>query len=287
MTGGSADAMMPRRAPLLALRAGEGDARFTAGVPEPLCVGPPGRQFLFGGIALAAAIEAMERRTGLPAIFASLQFIAQTRPGDRLRFDVVLAADGRSVRQCGVTGWCGEALFVQGHGACGRRDAAVLHQGVVRPAVAPPAACPERSVARLLSSNLNALLEFRLAEGEFPDRAGWTGPGDAELSCWIRPRDGAPLDRRRLAVIADCAALALPGALGRPASGSSLDNMIRFTAAPAGTWVLARMRVEGIGDGVAHVATHLFAEDGALLAVAGQSMLLRTGGAGAGASTPG
>lgn len=280
MTGGSSDAMTPRRAPLLALRAGEGDARFTTDVPEPLCVGPPGRQFLFGGIALAAAIEAMERRTGLPAIFASLQFIAQARPGDRLHFDADLAADGRSTRQCGVTGRCGEALFVQGHGACGRRDDAAQHQGAPPPAVAPPDACPERSVARLLSSNLNALLEFRLAEGEFPDRAGWTGPGGADLACWVRPRDDARLDRRRLAVIADCAALALAGALGRPASGSSLDNMIRFTAEPTGMWALVRMRVEAIGDGVAHVATRLFAQDGTLLAVAGQSMLLRTGGTG-------
>src|SRR3546814_16071356 len=82
-------------------------------------------------------------------------------------------------------------------------------------------------------------------------------------------------DRRLLAVIADCAALALAGALGRPASGSSLDNAIRFLAEPVSEWTLARMRVEGIGNGIAHVSTRLFAQNGALLAVADQSMLLR------------
>ncbi|HMO75623.1 MAG TPA: thioesterase family protein [Sphingopyxis sp.] len=272
--------MTERRAPLLSLRAGAGDVGCAASIPEPLCVGPPGRQFLFGGIALAAAIEALERRTGLPAIFASLQFLAQARPGNRLRFDTELAADGRSTRQCRVTGWRGETMFVQGHGACGRRDDPALHQGAPMPVVPAPEQCPERSVARLLSSNLNALLEFRLAAGAFPDRADWTGQGGVDLLCWVRARDGAPLDRRRLAVIGDCAALALAGALGRPASGSSLDNMIRFTAEPKGKWTLAQMRVEGVGAGIAHVATRLFSEEGTLLALAGQSMLLRNGGTG-------
>ena len=274
MRGESAEVMT---AGLLALRAGAGDMSFAADVPEPLCVGPPRRQFLFGGIALAAAIDAMERRSGRPAIFAAVQFIAQAHPGDRLRFDTELAADGRSTRQCRVTGWRGETMFVQGHGACGGRNDPAAHQGAPMPAVPPPESCPERSVARLLSSNLNALLEFRLAGGEFPDRAEWTGRGGADLLCWVRPRCGAVFDRRRFAVVADCAALALAGALGGPAGGSSLDNSSRFTAEPAGEWALAEMRVEGAGGGIAHVATRLFAEDGTLLALAGQSMLLRTG----------
>src|SRR3546814_1130806 len=92
--------------------------------------------------------------------------ISKVRPGDRLRFDAALAADGRTARQCGITGWCGDTLFLQGHGACGGRDDLAAHQGAAMPAVPPPEACPERSVARLLSSNLNALLEFRLRSEE-------------------------------------------------------------------------------------------------------------------------
>ena len=274
MPGGYAEAVRAA-AGLLALSARADGESFAASVPEPSCVGPPGRQFLFGGVALAAVVEAMERRAGQPATFAAVQFLTQVRPGDRLRFDAALAADGRTVRQCGITGWCGDTLFLQGHGACGGRDDLAAHQGAAMPAVPPPEACPERSVARLLSSNLNALLEFRLAGGEFPDRAEWEGRGGIDLLCWVRSRNGARLDRRLLAVIADCAALALAGALGRPASGSSLDNAIRFLAEPVSEWTLARMRVEGIGNGIAHVSTRLFAQNGALLAVADQSMLLR------------
>src|SRR3546814_19071636 len=115
------------------------------------------------------------------------------------------------------------------------------------PAVPPPEACPERSVARLLSSNLNALLEFRLAGGEFPDRAEWEGRGGIDLLCWVRSRNGARLDRRLLAVIADYAPLALAGALGRPARGSRPDNAIPFLAAPVSAWPHARGRGAGSG----------------------------------------
>src|SRR3546814_4688604 len=86
----------------------------------------------------------------------------------------------------------------------------------------------------------------------------WSSDVCSSDLCWVRSRNGARLDRRLLAVIADCAALALAGALGRPASGSSLDNAIRFLAEPVSEWTLARMRVEGIGNGIAHVSTRLF-----------------------------
>jgi acyl-CoA thioesterase len=269
--------MSVRAAALLTLAAVPDDGLFLADVPEPLCVGPPDRQFLFGGIALAAAIEAMERRTGRPAIFASAQFLTQARPSDPLRLEAGIVADGRLVRQCGVTAWQQGAPFLHVHGACGGRDDAVEYRGAAMPVVPPPDACAGRSVARRLSSNLNALLEFRLASGAIPDRADWEGSGGTGLACWIRARCGAPLDHLLLAVIADCAALALDGALGRPTSGSSLDNVIRFLAEPAGEWVLAAMKVDGIHQGIAHVTTQLFSEQGVPLAVATQTMRLRTG----------
>ena len=104
--------MTGKPAALLALSAGASDGIFLAQVPEPLCVGPPAHQFLFGGIALAAAIEAMEWRTGRPALFASAQFLTWARPGDTLSFDTEIVADGRVVRQCRVTGRCGQPAFL-------------------------------------------------------------------------------------------------------------------------------------------------------------------------------
>src|SRR3546814_4374714 len=103
MPGGYAEAVRAA-AGLLALSARADGESFAASVPEPSCVGPPGRQFLFGGVALAAVVEAVERRAGKPATFAAVQFLTQVRPGDRLRFAAALAADGRPVRPCGITG---------------------------------------------------------------------------------------------------------------------------------------------------------------------------------------
>lgn len=238
-----------------------------------LCVGRGERTFLFGGIALAACIEVMERSCGLPTSHATAQFLGPARTGDVLEFQV--NSEGGSLRQCAVEAQAGGTPFLRVTGACGRRGDGTAYQGSAPPAVAPPTDCPERSVARLLSSNIQALLEFRLAAGVLPDRAGWSAKGGQDLACWVRARDGALLSRPLLAVIADCAALAVPGALGRPASGSSLDNQVRFAAPPEGQWALAETRVEAVMDGLVQTRSRLFSEQGQLLALASQTMVLR------------
>lgn len=258
---------------LLELTPGAPPGSWRTTVPQHLCVGSGERTFLFGGIALAACIEAMERECGAPALYAAGQFLSAARAGDELRFSA--RGEGGSLRQCSFEADRDGPVFLRGIGGCGRRGEATTHQGTLAPALPAPPDCPERSVARLLSSNIQALLEFRLAAGVLPDRAGWTAPGGQDLACWVRARDGSPLDRRLLAVMADCAALAVPGALGRPASGSSLDNTIRFTAPPQGEWALAATRVEAVRDGLVHTRTRLFAQDGTLLALASQTMVLR------------
>lgn len=261
---------------LLNLAQADTPDRFRTQVPPQLCVGSGERVFLFGGIALAAAMEAMERASGLPASHAAAQFLVPAIPGSELEIQVRSA--GGSLRQCAVEATASGTPFLRVTGACGRRADGTAYQGSAPPAVAQPADCPERSVARLLSSNLQALLEFRLAAGVLPDRAGWSAEGGQDLACWVRARDGALLDRRLLTVIADCAALAVPGALGRPASGSSLDNAIRFVAPPQGEWVLFATRIEAVLDGLVHTRSRLFSEDGRLLALASQTMALRLWG---------
>ena len=261
--------------PLLRLHAAT-DGSLLASVPEPLCVGRPGETFLFGGCAFAAGIEAMERLTGLPVIVASAQFAAKARPGEQLGFVPELTADGRVLRQARVALQVGSRPFAWMHGAFGRRNEPTLHQGEAMPVVPGVADCPVHSVARLLSSNVNNLFEFRLAAGQLPDREDWLGDGGQDLACWVSLRSGGFISRLVLPVIADCAAIALPGALGRPATGTSLDNAIRVVAEPECATVLAATRIEGIRDGVAHVTTRIFAPDGRLLAVAQQSLILRT-----------
>lgn len=259
---------------LLDLREGP-DGAFTATIPERLCVGVPGATFLFGGSAFATGIAAMERLTGLPVIVASAQFVDKARPGEEAVFAPVLSAAGRALAQARVAASATGRDFARMQGAFGRRSEPTVHPGEPMPQVPPPADCPQRSVARLLSSNVNAVLDFRLAAGQLPDRADWQGPGGQDLACWVALRSGEPVTRLVLPVIADCAAISLPGALGRPASGTSLDNVIRIVADADCPIVLSVTRVEAVRDGIAHLGTRIYAPDGTLLAIAQQSMILR------------
>ncbi len=244
-------------------------------IPEHLCVGATADPFLYGGSGFAACIAAMERITDQPAIFATVQFVSKGRKGDLITFTPDHCSGGKSVKQCRLTARISDQPFAYLVGAAGQRPDPTLHQGSRPPILPLPDQCAERSVARQISSNLNALFEFRLAQGQLPDRRDWRGETGQDVAYWIRLRSGAALTRLDLPVIADCASLALPSALGRPASGNSLDNMIRFAGDTQEEWVLAHMHVASIQHGVAHINTHLYAQAGAVLAIASQSMLLR------------
>ena len=244
-------------------------------VPEHLCVGGTTDPFLYGGSGFAACVAAMEQFTGLPTIFASAQFTGKGRSGDVISVSPEYISGGNSIKQCRLRAQIGDAPFATLLGATGSRDDNSAHQGVKAPHVVQPHQCEERSVARQISSNLNALFEFRLAGGQLPDRRDWTGTVGQDTAFWIRKRSGKPLSRLDLLVIADLAAMALPSALGKPASGNSLDNNIRFVRDADYEWVLSCTQVASVQHGLTHIGTNIFSQDGSILAVASQSMILR------------
>ena len=59
-----------------------GHYRFT--LPKNLCVGPPDRLFMFGGVGLASALSAVEHFTGRPTVWAAAQYLSYARPGTEL-----------------------------------------------------------------------------------------------------------------------------------------------------------------------------------------------------------
>lgn len=260
--------------PLAELERIAGTDEFVFVAADRLCVGVPARRFLHGGVAFAACIEAMERVAAVPAIQVSAQFLSVGRPGDRVCLAPKLVVKGNTVSQCSLQAMIDDEGFATAQGSFGLRSSEIAHS--VRP---PPVRSWDdstpRSVVYLLSTRIEKLFEFRLAGGEIPDRSDWTGSGGKDIAFWIRPRDGQPVRRMRLAVIADLAPIALHGALGRLASGNSLDNAIRFVAPVETDQVLASVVVDSVRDGFAHLATHLFGSDGQLLAVASQSVILR------------
>ena len=263
---------MNELSPLATLEpAGEG---FEFDAVDRLCVGVPARRFLHGGVAFAACVEALERATGLPAIQVSAQFLSFGQPGDRVRLEPELAAEGRTVRQARLSASIGGRPFVIAHGAFGWRESEVAYRPPP-PDLARWEDSEPRSVVHLLSTRIEKLFEFRLAAGEVPASSAWKGSGGKRIAFWIRPRGGKPVGRLMLAMIADLAPVALHGALGRLASGTSLDNAIRYVERGETDTVLCAVTVEAVGGGFSHLTTRQFAPDGRLLAVATQSQILR------------
>jgi acyl-CoA thioesterase len=117
---------------------------------------------------------------------------------------------------------------------------------------------------------------FRAARGFFADvPPDNRRSDDGRLLLWIKPKEGMTIDRITLAVIADFLTPAIRNATGRRAGGNSLDNTIRYCGIVATEWVLCDIVIDAIASGITHGTMRIFAENGALMAVASQSMILR------------
>ncbi|MEO7915362.1 MAG: thioesterase family protein [Novosphingobium sp.] len=261
--------------PLPVLRRGAQAATWLFTASPHLCVGRPEQRFLFGGTAFAACIGAMEQTLNLPVNFASAQFIAFAQPHDELTLSVELLADGKSTKQARVSIRKDDGLILTAQAALGRRASSIVQQSTAVPDVPAPLDCPSASMARLLSSNINNLFEVRLARGRLPGAEPWNGPAPGPILFWVRARDGTPLSREALAIFGDFFSIGISAAIGRNASGNSLDNHIRFIAPPDGEWLLCMIEIEAVRDGIVHGNMRQFGQDGQLFAIASQSMILR------------
>ena len=226
------------------------------------CVGPPERQFLMGGVAMAAAITALEQTIDKPLRWASMQFVTGAMLGDRIRISVEPLGGGRSLIQARALLHQGDRLLQSVSAALGRRDSGSDHQFAEMPNVPPAADCPPKTDDTFAADdNLLALFERRTALED--------GAAGIELM-WIRPRFTAPVSAALLALISDF----LLGAHGRTRGGTSLDNTLRMHRIVQTEWVLCATRLTGFSDGAASGTMQLFAEDGTLLALSGQTGLL-------------
>jgi acyl-CoA thioesterase II len=251
------------------------DARFTLDVDWPVCVGRGGQGFLFGGSGLAAAILALEAVSDRPAIWATAHYLTYAKPGSRVTIDCTLPAIGKSITQARatVTGDDGEVLTVVA--ALGER-AGIEDQWAGVATVKRPEDCPELTHWGD-EGTIGGRVRFRIAKGHFGDSGSAAGRAeDGVLLSWIKPReDGVAIDRIALAVFGDFITPALRNATGRRIGGNSLDNTIRYGRIVQTDWVLCETRIDMAASGFAHGTMRMFAEDGTLMAVASQSIILR------------
>jgi acyl-CoA thioesterase len=260
----------------------EGPTSFLLPLVPNLCVGPPDRLFMFGGVGLGASLRALEAVTGRPAVWATAQYESYARPEETVRFDVSERVRGNQVSQARVTATVGTREILTVVSALGQRDRPERGQWTLAPRVPPPDDCPPRPLwPGRHPDDLHGRIEVRIARGGMhrPSRGGGLAP-DGNVVMWARPDPALlgpdhPIDAAFVAVVADYVPSGVGPALGRDAGGNSLDNSIRFHRMVATRWLLCDIQIHGVASGFAHGRMHIFAETGELIATASQSLILR------------
>ncbi len=233
--------------------------------------------FLFGGCGLGAAIEALERTTGRPVVWAAAQYLSFARPPEILDVDVTVAVSGHQTTQARAVGHVGDREILTVNAALGARPLAHAGQFVRMPDVptpddSPPRVRPVRPVRG--DDSLAQRLEMRLAVGrDFLDYDGTRSDGHAAL--WARVPERLGMSAATLAILGDYVPFGVGQAFGEYIGGNSLDNTLRVCSLVATEWVLIDVQIHAVERGFGHGRVNLWSEDGTLLAAAAQSCIVR------------
>lgn len=232
-----------------------------------------GGGFLFGGVGLAAAIEALEAATGRPLIWATAQYLSYALPPSVVELEVTVAVAGRQTAQARVVGRVDQQEIFTVNAALGSRPLDASGEWALRPDVPPPAACPPQQELDGHDGTIMSQVDLRLAAArDVADLDGQQGDGRAAL--WARV-EGLECGAGLLGILGDWVPFGIGQALGERAGGNSLDNTLRVVRLVPTEWVLLDIRIHGIANGFGHGLVHLWADDGTLLATASQSVIVR------------
>jgi acyl-CoA thioesterase len=232
-----------------------------------------------GGAALAAAVEALEGATGRPLIWATAQYLSHAGPTGTLDIEVATEVDGRRTTQTRVDVRIGDVVVLSTFASLGARE--FPHEGrwVTAPEVAPPDDAMRRLSGPPGTQSLVDHYDIRFAAGRAPDEVdGAAGSGRSAL--WCRLPDGRrPATAGDVALIGDLIVVGMSDALGVPSTANSLDNTIRVVERVETEWVLLDIGIDAVVGGYGHAGAYLWADDGTLLGMATQTLVMRAAGA--------
>ncbi len=261
--------------PFFDLRGSHNPHRWNLPLTQDVCVGPPDMLFMYGGVGLAAAISALERTCERPVVWATAQYLSFARPPSVLDLDVWVVYKGRHTTQARVSGHVGDKEIITVNAALGSRPDETSHQWAHMPVLPPPEDCEPVKLWPDLGHNLNRRLELRMPKGALGARDGRPSR-DGKLLLWARTVEEHPVDASMLAIFADYVPAAIGPALGESVrGGNSLDNTLRVRRIVPTRWVLCDIGIVCMHDGFAHGDIRLFAENGELMAIASQSVVVR------------
>ncbi|MDX9999019.1 MAG: acyl-CoA thioesterase domain-containing protein [Phenylobacterium sp.] len=255
------------------LRATHNPHRWYMPLTPPVCVGPPGNLFMFGGVGMASAVAALERTCERPVIWATAQYLSYARPPSVVDLDVWVPAAGKYNSQARVIGHVDDKEIFTVNAALGTRPSELSRQWLEMPDAPGPDECETSEHWRGDDEGLHSRIEVRVAKGSFGQGAAPESDGRSLL--WMRPKEGFPIDAPMLAIMADHVPSGVGAALGANAGGNSLDNTLRIRRIVPTDWVLCDIRIHGLHGGFAHGSMYMFAQDGELMASASQSLILR------------
>lgn len=259
-------------AQFLGLRRDSPDERWSMVVAPSLC---GGRGSIFGGCALAAAIEAAERQLARRTTWAACHFLGPSYEGKRLEIDVNELSRGRGVSHARVTGWSDGREVFSCAMALGERSFEANGTWAKMPRVPPPETQPHRYILDGHRGGIRETLEERAVT---EDPSGVMHGPDGRAAVWVRLSDGVPGCASALALIGDEVSTGTTAVVHRDAQAPSIDNTLRVISTRACDWVLADIEIRAISRGFAHGIVNLWSPDGELLAIAEQTGALRIRG---------
>ena len=230
--------------------------------PAEACVGPVDRQFFMGGVALGAAIQALETEFHKPLSWAHIQFHSHGMLGNDIDVDVARVSGGKSIVQASATVSTEGRLLQTVMASLGHRQSEIETQFVKAPEVPHPLECPQKAP--------DAFAQTGNLLDQFERRVAYQDDATGLEYLWFRPIFECEVSSSLLAIIADF----FLGAHSATRGGTSLDNTFRVFALSPTDWVLNATQLSGIKNGMVQGHLHQFSQDGQLLASASQTGLL-------------
>lgn len=241
---------------------GHREGEYILPVMPPATVGPEGAPHVMGGVALAAAVDAMELASEQPILWANIQFLSPTQHAEELTIRCEQCGGGQSIGQ-----WMTDISVIgrpthRISAALGAREPSEREIFATMPDLPAPDECDVQQGPRWGGpGTLYDQIELRVAKTE-PDQ-GYT-------AIWTRSTGDFHNDAGWLAIVSDL----FLGSHPKSAGGSSLDATYRFVQSSEPGWVLSVTQIAGFDRGVVHGSAQHFSENGDLLAISSQTGVL-------------
>lgn len=241
---------------------------------------PPERGFPFGGLIAALCADAMQQGLGITAPLRSLsvQYMTPARFGQTLAFRPRLLRGGRgaSFAQVDVV-----QPDTEGRERLTNHATATFGDDVPGPAMTPLIAPPPhealqtgRNLEGPLAPRFSQHVDYRF-DDDGPHILRPVEGRPAMERCWMRVRDGGPLDSARLCYLLDALYPPCWTALDRPMGMATVDLRYDILADPTPDlcpdgWAFFEFRMLDFGSGWTVDDATAWAADGTPLAIARQ-----------------